>query len=503
MISQPEPLMMPELQVGGKRRVAEALPYINTERCMKAFNTMSCDARYLGLINAEDLIDRRNAEPIIYLPSEEEDNAALATRGQFICEPVNLEIPHLTVIAPVIRQRYHIEIWAEKTTMNDVLLPLCQQYGINLITGMGELSYTRCLGAVARAGRSELPLRILYLSDFDPGGLSMPTAVARKIEFELRTKEHDLDIQVRPILLTPEQCVYYELPRIPLKDTETRKAVFEKRFGEGATELDALEALHPSELARLLTKEILRYYDTGLERRIQNKVADVEEELKPINAGVRRKFRKELAKLKAARKKEDTRANAFKKKWSPTLAKIKKALNAAAPDLSQTKWPEPKPGDEDPDPLFDSTRDYLTQVDRFKRHQAKPTARKKSAPRKKFKVICANPNCPLPRREFEATQKSAKCCCSSCRNALRLMGPKRVRRKYLRGKALAAEIARTGTNPNAYQKPEEQKCVECGDPFTVLRPSRNFKGLCSARCRERQKRRLQKQQANAWHSPTA
>jgi hypothetical protein len=66
MISQPEPLMMPELQVGGKRRVAEALPYINTERCMKAFNTMSCDARYLGLINAEDLIDRRNAEPIIY-----------------------------------------------------------------------------------------------------------------------------------------------------------------------------------------------------------------------------------------------------------------------------------------------------------------------------------------------------------------------------------------------------------------------------------------------------
>jgi hypothetical protein len=130
---------------------------------------------------------------------------------------------------------------------------------------------------------------------------------------------------------------------------------------------------------------------------------------------VRKRYRKELAKLKAALKKKVARDNAFKKKWLPTLAKIKKALNAEAPNLADVQWPEPKVGDEDPDPLFDSHRAYLVQIDRYKRHQGKPTTRKKVV-RKKLILTCANPDCPRPNRQFEATQKSAKCCSSSCRN---------------------------------------------------------------------------------------
>ena len=42
-------------------------------------------------------------------------------------------------------------------------------------------------------------------------------------------------------------------------------AKFEARFGDGATELDALEALHPGELGRILVQEIERYYDATLE----------------------------------------------------------------------------------------------------------------------------------------------------------------------------------------------------------------------------------------------
>ena len=76
----------------------------------------------------------------------------------------------------------------------------------------------------------------------------MPVAVARKIEFEIRSNDLDIDIQVRPIILTHKQCKKYRLPRTPIKETERRAAHFEARFGEGATELDALEALHPGEL---------------------------------------------------------------------------------------------------------------------------------------------------------------------------------------------------------------------------------------------------------------
>jgi hypothetical protein len=42
----------------------------------------------------------------------------------------------------------------------------------------------------------------LWASDFDAGGVSMPVAAPRKIEFWLRKYGHDLDVQVRPIMLT-------------------------------------------------------------------------------------------------------------------------------------------------------------------------------------------------------------------------------------------------------------------------------------------------------------
>ena len=60
----------------------------------------------------------------------------------------------------------------------------------------------------------------------------------------------------------------YNLPRTPIKDTERRKDKFEQTFGVGATELDALEALHPGELARLLNAELDNWLDTGLQRRV-------------------------------------------------------------------------------------------------------------------------------------------------------------------------------------------------------------------------------------------
>ena len=52
-------------------------------------------------------------------------------------------------------------------------------------------------------GDEERPVRILYVSDFDPSGRSMPVAVARKIEHELYRQELDHDVQLRPILPNP------------------------------------------------------------------------------------------------------------------------------------------------------------------------------------------------------------------------------------------------------------------------------------------------------------
>jgi hypothetical protein len=132
-----------------------------------------------------------------------------------------------------------------------------------------ESSDTRCQELVDRAQEHGRPVRILYISDFDPAGMSMPVACARKIEHRLRTDHLDLDIEVRPVALTYDQCRQYRLPRTPIKESELRADLFEKRFGEGATELDALEALHPGALRRILVDEIARYYDRSLNARVE------------------------------------------------------------------------------------------------------------------------------------------------------------------------------------------------------------------------------------------
>lgn len=208
LISQERPVLTPN----GK-------PYENTLECFTLLNGASRDARYLDLVSMRDVDDRRNDEPVINIAEDGETSATIfAAGGLHLGEPPSFEMPRLRINPPVILQRFHVELWCEKSTMNDVLMPLGERYGINVVTGVGELSLTRCAELVDRAEESQKPVRILYISDFDPAGASMPVAVARKIEFILRSEGRDLDVQVRPVVLTHEQCIEYRLPRKPIPE---------------------------------------------------------------------------------------------------------------------------------------------------------------------------------------------------------------------------------------------------------------------------------------------
>jgi hypothetical protein len=44
---------------------------------------------------------------------------------------------------------------------------------------------------------------------------------------------------------------------------------------------------------------------------------------------------------------------------------------AKLPTVDAYDWPEPEEGDEDDDPLYDSSRDYLDQIARYREHQGK------------------------------------------------------------------------------------------------------------------------------------
>src|SRR4029077_16233470 len=104
------------------------------------------------------------------------------------------------------------------------------------------------------------PVRIFY------AGRSMPVAVSRRIEFYLAKNDHEVDMRLIPLVLSAQQCQEYNLPRTLIKETERRAARFEAQFGEGATELDALEALHPGTLEKLTDRAISRYLNPDYPR---------------------------------------------------------------------------------------------------------------------------------------------------------------------------------------------------------------------------------------------
>jgi hypothetical protein len=256
------------------------LPYENTEGDWGFLEHASKHARHLGLVAAAAFADHRNPKPHIFcLDSVRQDPSWEADFPPWpiphietdLANDLDWELPEFEVTGYEYNdalQPYHLEIWVEKSTVNDELLPLCRRYGVNLVTGVGFMSITSVVSLLQRMEARGKPARILYISDFDPAGDGMPTAVARQIEFQLSGSDRDFDIKLTPILLTKEQVEHYQLPRIPVKDSDRRKAQFEEHYGEGAVELDALVALHPGALEEIVKGYIRQFRDESLEEEL-------------------------------------------------------------------------------------------------------------------------------------------------------------------------------------------------------------------------------------------
>jgi hypothetical protein len=350
-------------------------PYQNTDNDWKFLDRASLAARYNGLVPAAAFVDRRNPDPIINSKpiGAGPRLAVIGSYPGFADDlPEELSLPEYCLTGFEPEQDFLVEVWVEKSTVNDILEPLSQRFAFNLVPGVGEMSETAARDAVGRAVDTRKPVRILYVSDFDPGGRSMPVALARKIEFILADAEFNLDITLQPIVLTPEQCRKYDLPRTPMKETERRAPKFEKRFGSGATELDALEALHPGELRQIIELEVCRYIDPVLsyrvieaERELQRRLDDIEYEVQSNHA-----FELIVEKYEDIRE----RLTALDAEAEGIWDSIASNLENEAPYITSEDIPAAREAIPREAPLFDSKRDYLSQMDAYRAWQGRDAA---------------------------------------------------------------------------------------------------------------------------------
>lgn len=382
--------------------------YENSELDWNFISKASKWARYLDLVDPDAFVERRNLHEHIntsWAPTSPEPDYYV--RGQWSDYDYQLpnlpdlpslprELPDLPYLLATgydgIQQAYHVEIWAEKTTQNKVLEPICRRYSVNLVTGAGEMSITSVRNFLARVKAARRPARILYISDYDPAGLGMPISVARKVEYYQRTNGAGaLDIALQPIVLTADQVKSYRLPRIPVKESDKRKANFEAAHGEGQVELDALQGIYPGELAKIVAGEILKYIDPDLPRRALEVKDSLQDDLNNQEGGVKTAYRAELGSLKGDYGKlladfENTRAQFAElvKQFGPEIeayrdrlqditdragelhTRLYSDLQQVFLDMRYYSLPEPEISGDPDNLLYHSGRDYLGQLAAYK-----------------------------------------------------------------------------------------------------------------------------------------
>lgn len=148
-----------------------------------------------------------------------------------------------------------VEVWSEKSTIQGVLEPMLDEYGVTFRVMKGFGSFT----AVKQAAEDSLKVRqgkrpiILYLGDFDPSGLYMS-----EVDLPKRLDRYGSEWAFQRIALTAADTA-----SLPYFDAETKRG--DKRFdwyadnhGMRAWELDAM---NPVNLRERVVGEIIARLD--------------------------------------------------------------------------------------------------------------------------------------------------------------------------------------------------------------------------------------------------
>ena len=343
--------------VSGKR-------FVNDYKHWQLMQKAASAARWLGLIPFKSIIDERNAQSEIYVPPATTAEASISSGTEVeIAAQLGEALPKFTLTGFTGRQTHPIIFYGEKFSLAEILRPIAEQIGAEMIIVVGESSNTRIEEAAERLVADGRPGLLLYFSDFDPSGHQMPVSVGRKLQALRDLCYPSLDIKLYPVALTLEQLRSLGLPSAPLKDKERRSAAWRAAFdGHEQTEIDALVELHPEALRQATYDAIKPFYDFTLDKRVSQMSDDWE--TKANRALARKKdYRSAAKRIKAA--------------WEEAQAAIEVLTDEqrrAVDALRETMPPAPElpiaaPEGEAGCALFDSTNDFVAATRRLRQHK--------------------------------------------------------------------------------------------------------------------------------------
>ncbi|MCX8207914.1 MAG: hypothetical protein N3G75_08835 [Methanothrix sp.] len=165
------------------------------------------------------------------------------------------EVPGIHVLTPEYgTSGAHAELWIDRSALNPLIWPVCNRYGITLVSVSGaRLDDALRDQRIESRGRETL---LLCMADLSPSGLSFVRALGDAVSGSGRRMVH--------IALTPEQVARLQIPMV-----RADKKAADRRYrellrsagldGRMMAELDALEACYPGGIAGFLEGLILEH----------------------------------------------------------------------------------------------------------------------------------------------------------------------------------------------------------------------------------------------------
>ena len=238
----------------------------NSERSYKNLGNMITRARMAGMISWEAIEDRNRTHNNYWYDED-------------VLNPIK-DLPIYIRFDQWARQNIYVEVWVEKEALGNVIERACKPLLVPHMACKGYLSASEAWRAGQRFSKKldeGKECHIIHLGDHDPSGIDMTRDNRDRID--TFTKMVGGGVLVDRIALNMDQVHDHNPPTNPTKLKDSRAKDYIKRFGNKSWELDALE---PSVLEKLITKEVSQYIDTDTWSDVEADEYDVKNKLRSI-----------------------------------------------------------------------------------------------------------------------------------------------------------------------------------------------------------------------------
>lgn len=213
----------------------------NTEKAYKKLVVILTKARKTGIISFEWFVDRSRRS--IQVPTYSNIQEFLQQIVEYYYQDTWRN------------QNNFVMAWVEKEALVGVISSITMHYNVPLFVGKGYTSWSTFLEAfkiIEEQVKREKNVIILYFGDYDPSGVDIYRDLACRFE-KLRIVPY-----FERLALTKEQIIQFNLPPMPLKESDPRSERFQREHGDFAVELDALP---PNVLRQIVKEGIEKYLD--------------------------------------------------------------------------------------------------------------------------------------------------------------------------------------------------------------------------------------------------